>query len=60
MKGWERAINALSVRRPQPNNINPRMKEEKGKNIRRQKVSKHLGQLKGISLALETRQSHTI
>ena len=31
MKGWERAINTLSVRRPQPHNTNPRKKEEKGK-----------------------------
>ena len=32
MQGWERAINALSVQRPQPHNTNPyRMKEEKGK-----------------------------
>ena len=49
MQGWERAINTLSVRRPQPHNTNPRMKEEKGKTVegkksRRQKVSEQLGQ----------------
>ena len=32
MQGWERAINTLSVRRPQPHNTNSqRMKDEKGK-----------------------------
>ena len=31
MQGWERAINTLSVRRPQPHNTDHRTKEEKGK-----------------------------
>ena len=33
MQRWERAINTLSVRRPQPRNTNPRKKEEKGKTV---------------------------
>ena len=31
MQGWERAINTLSVRRPNPATSTYRMKEEKGK-----------------------------
>ena len=33
MQGWERAINTISVRRPQPHNTNPKKKEEKGKTV---------------------------
>ena len=38
MQGWERVINTLLVRRPQPLNTNPstpthRKKEEKGKTV---------------------------
>ena len=31
MQGWERAINTLSVRKPQPKIATHRIKEEKGK-----------------------------
>ena len=33
MQGWERAINTLSVRRPQPHTPTHRKKEEKGKTV---------------------------
>ena len=33
MQGWERAIDTLSVGRPQPHNTNPRKKEEIGKKV---------------------------
>ena len=44
MKGWERAIKTLSVRRHQPHNTNQRMKEEKVENIGRQKWSEQPGE----------------
>ena len=33
MQGWERAINTLSIRRPQPTTPTHRKKEEKGKTV---------------------------
>ena len=60
MQGWERPINTLSVRRPQPHNTNPKNERRERENSRRQKVSEQLRQKKGIGPALETRQSHTI
>ena len=44
MQGWERAINTLSVRGPQPHNTNPQNKTRERENSRRQKVSEQLGQ----------------
>ena len=45
MQGWERAINTLSVRRPQPHNTNPwNERRERENSSRRQKVSEQLGQ----------------
>ena len=58
MQGWERAINTISVQ--SPHNTNPYNERRERENSRRQKVSEQLGQQKGIELALETRQSHTI
>ena len=43
-EGWERAINTLSVRRPQPHNTNPQNERRESENSRRQKVSEQLGQ----------------
>ena len=44
MQGWERAINTLSVRRPQPHNTNPYNEIRESENSRRQNVSQQLGQ----------------
>ena len=43
MQGWERAINTLSVRRPQPHNTNPWKERKERENSRRQEVSEQLG-----------------
>ena len=39
MHGWERAINTLSVWRPQPHNTNSQNERREKENSRRQKVS---------------------
>ena len=44
MQGWERAINTLLVRRPQPHNTNQQKERRERENSRRQKVSEQLGQ----------------
>ena len=45
MQGWERAINTLYLSDdPNPTTPTHRMKEEKGKSSKRQKVSEQLGQ----------------
>ena len=41
---WERAINTLSVRRPQPHKANPKNETREMKNRRRQKGSEQQGQ----------------
>ena len=44
MQGWEKVINTLSVRRPQPHNTNPQNERREKENSMRQKVSEQLGQ----------------
>ena len=48
IKGWQckagRAINTLSVRRPQPHNTNPQNERREKESSRRQNVSDQLGQ----------------
>ena len=43
MQGWARAINTLSVQRPQSHNTNPQNERRERENSRRQKVSEQLG-----------------
>ena len=59
MQGWERAINTISVQRPQLHNTNPLNEREK-ENSRGQNESEQLDQWKGIGPAIEIRQSHTV
>ena len=44
MRGWERAINTLSVRRPQPYYTDPKNERGERENSRTQKESQQLGQ----------------
>ena len=43
MQGWERALNILSVRRPQADNTNPQNERRERENSRGQKMSELLG-----------------
>ena len=43
MQGWEKAINTLLVRRPQPDNTDTENKRRERENRRRLKESEHLG-----------------
>ena len=63
MQCCERAINTLSVRRPQPNNTNNhRMREEKRKTVgdKKGRAARPTKWYWPCSCALETRQCHTI
>ena len=60
MQVWERAINALSVRRPQPHNITHRQNVKKGKIVEDKKKERAARPIKVIGPVLEIRQSHTI
>ena len=59
MQGWEREIDTLTVRRPQPHTTNLQRKRRERENswLKRRE---QLGQQKGIGPALETCQCHTI
>ena len=59
MHSWERVMDTLSVRRPQPHNTNPQ-KERRERQYKTKKKSEQLRPIKSINPALETCQSHTI
>ena len=53
MQGWERAINTLSVRRPQPHNTNPQNEIRERENSRRQKVESSQVNKKALPLLMK-------
>ena len=53
MQGWERAINTLSVRRPQPHNTNPQNERRERQNSRIQKVSEQQANKKALALLMK-------